>query len=494
MKRLWRCLVVGVLVGGYAGPGRADHGVNRKQSRASGGFPGEYLTSFGSNARAMGMGRAFTADAGDSSGPYWNPAGLAQVVWKEASFMYTPLFQSSNFEFVGVSYPIGLNKTVGISFAGLGTGDIERRDEFGVAGGSFSSRENAFFLTYAHRLHPTLDAGVNLKFVTQSLDSKSDVGEGLDLGFLYRPAIDLGLATLRPLLGVSVQNLIRPSLKIGTQRDKFPTNIKVGAGHRFLSDRLLILGDLDFMNVIADTSQSSGGVKRPVRWHAGGEYSFLDLFAVRGGLDYKEITLGAGVRTHSFLLDYAAGLHEIEVTHRFSLTYRFGLIATAEEKILGEEREQLQRRTVANGHLITAMREYGAGRMEAAEASIKKAMEIDPENTETRRLLAEINKKNQKVVAERHYSQALALFKSRKYREADGEIRQTLAMNPDHEDALKLEHLNRAYVNFQEKKYLDVKDELTKTLERDPNNEEAKDLLRRIQDIIDFILGGMEVK
>ena len=39
-------------------------------------------------ARAIGMGEAYTAQADDVSSLYWNPAGLALMQERQASFMY----------------------------------------------------------------------------------------------------------------------------------------------------------------------------------------------------------------------------------------------------------------------------------------------------------------------------------------------------------------------------------------------------------------------
>ena len=47
-------------------------GINYKQTQANDGLPGEYLTNFGVNARALAMGNAYTGLANDASAPYWN--------------------------------------------------------------------------------------------------------------------------------------------------------------------------------------------------------------------------------------------------------------------------------------------------------------------------------------------------------------------------------------------------------------------------------------
>ena len=466
-----------------------------KQGRAAGGLPGEYLTTFGASARAFGMGGAYTAEANDATAVYWNPAGLAGVTWKEASLLYTRAIAGSNYGFLGVAYPTGLNRTVGVSLVSLSMPDIELQNAFGENQGTTSDTQQAYYLSYGHRLREGVDAGVTAKIVRQDLNSLSAVGFGADLGLIFRPKFKVGVYTARPQIGLAVQNLVPPSLKLGDVADKYPGNVKMGLGHRFFDDRLLILGDVDFMNVLyVDSATYQGAATKPVRWRTGVEVQVHKMIVVRAGLNYKEVTAGAGLRTHNVMLDYGIGIHDASTFHRFGTSIRFGMEASAEEKILTEEREKLEMKKLANSQLINAMREFDAGNLEAAEASLRKVTETDPENTETPRLLAEIKNKSDRVVSDRHYGNALQLYRQRKYEDADKELATTLQLNPQHAEALKLQPLNRAYVLFGQRKYLEVKDALTKALERDPENSEAKELLRRIQDIIDFILGGTEIK
>ena len=55
------------------------------KSRNDGGA--KLILKIGVGARAIGMGEAYTAQADDVSSLYWNPAGLALMQERQASFM-----------------------------------------------------------------------------------------------------------------------------------------------------------------------------------------------------------------------------------------------------------------------------------------------------------------------------------------------------------------------------------------------------------------------
>src|ERR1017187_8620383 len=81
------------------------------------------ILKIGVGARAIGMGEAYTAQADDSSSLYWNPAGLALMQEREASFMYDKAYQGMSFQNANVGIPIE-NGAIGGSLSYLSYGDI----------------------------------------------------------------------------------------------------------------------------------------------------------------------------------------------------------------------------------------------------------------------------------------------------------------------------------------------------------------------------------
>jgi tetratricopeptide (TPR) repeat protein len=77
---------------------------------------------------------------------------------------------------------------------------------------------------------------------------------------------------------------------------------------------------------------------RAWRWRAGLEYQLLAILALRGGLNADGWSAGAGLSYAGVGVDYALDGQELGLTHRFSLTYRFGLSLAAQRA----ERERLR--------------------------------------------------------------------------------------------------------------------------------------------------------
>src|SRR5882672_5499886 len=113
MKRYLACTaVVGMLIQGPrliypAGPGTTSADILK----------------VGVGARAIGMGEAYTAQADDVSSLYWNPAGLALMQERQASFMYDQMYQGLSFQNANVGIPLE-NGAIGGSLSYLSYGDI----------------------------------------------------------------------------------------------------------------------------------------------------------------------------------------------------------------------------------------------------------------------------------------------------------------------------------------------------------------------------------
>src|SRR5882672_2774589 len=120
MKRYLACTaVVGMLIQGpspiwAAGPGTTSADILK----------------IGVGARAIGMGEAYVAQADDVSSLYWNPAGLALMQERQASFMYDQMYQDMKFQNANIGIPLE-NGAIGGSLSYLSYGDIPGYDQTG---------------------------------------------------------------------------------------------------------------------------------------------------------------------------------------------------------------------------------------------------------------------------------------------------------------------------------------------------------------------------
>src|SRR5580765_5752550 len=91
-------------------------------------YAGEFL-KIPVGARAIGMGGAFTAISDDATSPYWNPAGMIYLPYREVIFQHSERFGSLlNHDYLGGVLPLGGGKgrqgALGISIIRLATDDI----------------------------------------------------------------------------------------------------------------------------------------------------------------------------------------------------------------------------------------------------------------------------------------------------------------------------------------------------------------------------------
>src|SRR5580698_10356005 len=90
------------------------------------------VLNVGVGARAIGMGEAYTAQADDVSSLYWNPAGLALMPERQASFMYDQGYKGLNYSNGAIGIPLE-NGALGASLSYLGFGPIAGYDTNGNA-------------------------------------------------------------------------------------------------------------------------------------------------------------------------------------------------------------------------------------------------------------------------------------------------------------------------------------------------------------------------
>ncbi|HYM81890.1 MAG TPA: hypothetical protein VEY91_10860, partial [Candidatus Limnocylindria bacterium] len=175
-----------------------------------------------------------------------------------------------------------------------------------------SSSDLALQLSYARHHGTHLAFGGNVKFVRQSVpdtipgEHVTSFGAGLDVGALYMP-------TDAVTIGVVVHDLTTTYLSWsnGTRELVVPT-MDTGAAFNFYpAERHSLTWALDlawgFERRSFDSQIKLGGQTWDVR--TGLEYWYRSTFALRSGLNGKDVAFGAGLRYKHIGVDYAASLH-----------------------------------------------------------------------------------------------------------------------------------------------------------------------------------------
>ncbi len=331
IRHIWRgvclALVASLLV----------HGADWK----SGKYAGEFLRT-GVGARALGMGGAYTAIAGDVTAIYWNPAGLAEMNALQFHGMHSERFAGIvNWDFLGVGIPLRHQYALGVGLFRLGVDGIPITDlkdpgrDLGeiyvdpsgrrVRNVPFATRmasdtESALVISLAKRTSSTLSFGGNIKLIRKSIDTYSAWGIGFDAGILMHvsPSVQLGCMLMD---GTSTlvaweggrKEVIRPRLKLGGGVDLHV------AGFCF-TPVLDILFGLDDRG---SASQFNAG-RIDMDLCGGFEVVYADRVAIRSGTDRGRFTAGAGLRVSAFHVDYGFSHHsDLGVIHRVSVTFLF---------------------------------------------------------------------------------------------------------------------------------------------------------------------------
>jgi len=307
-------------------------------------YAGEFL-ALGVGGRALAMGGAQVALVQDVTAGYWNPAALARLEYPELMLMHDEQFGSLvNHDYGAVAIPFGRTASLGLSVIRLGVDDIPDTRNAGVdINGNltydpaqfsrvdpnrvtyFNAADWAFLFTYARSVSSTFAYGANLKLIRRELGEHGATGVGIDVGFWYRPWEALAL-------GLNLQDITTTLLAWDTGRNELisPT-AKIGAATMLeaLGGRFSPALDMDvrFENRRSASMASLGPVS--MDFHAGLEYQFRDLVALRVGYsDIKQVTLGAGLHLAKLTIDYSFA--KFDATDQLGNTHRISLMFTLE--------------------------------------------------------------------------------------------------------------------------------------------------------------------
>jgi hypothetical protein len=305
-------------------------------------------------ARAIGMGGAFVAVSDDATAPYWNPAGMVYLPYKEILPQHIERFGNLvNQDYLGAVFPLGgakgheqalglavLRSAVddipvtprpgdlrpGIDFIDGGAdGDISTNDPGNLDGKwepgerlldlnlyQASSSDLAVLLSYARHRGMHWAFGGSVKFVRQSIpdtipgEHVTSFGAGLDAGLEYMPtdAITIGvvahdLTTTYLSWSNGTRELVVPTIDTGVAFNFYP------------AERHAITWATDFGWQFENRQTASnivlGAVTADLR--TGVEYWYRSTLALRTGINGKDLTFGAGLRYRHIGVDYAAQLN-----------------------------------------------------------------------------------------------------------------------------------------------------------------------------------------
>lgn len=295
-----------------------------------GGQAGAF-TRIGVGARAMGMGRAFTAIADDASSAYWNPAGLGNLSMTEIMGNISILSMERRYNYAAVAFPLRLMGTISVSWINLSVGEIESRNEWNVIGESFSNSENAYYLSWGLPITRLVSIGLGAKYITHNLASNHSTGYGFDAGILFKPFEGIRL-------GATVHD-ISTEVKWDTDsgiKETFPLVTRIGGA--FSPMRYPITIGIDFEQI----------QNQKYSYHAGVEANLIYGTGLRVGLDNGKFAVGGTLSVpwgeNAFQTDLSLGQDPIDQSYvyRVSVSLRLKEIRLTTPDAERKSPEELQ--------------------------------------------------------------------------------------------------------------------------------------------------------
>lgn len=281
----------------------------------------------GVNARAEGMGGAFTAMRSSADMLYWNPAGIAFLTGTSVSLSHTKWLADTEFNYAGLAVPIaGSNVVFGASFTTLGIPEQPVRSYDGsLTGEMYDARDYAASLSAAIRIIPTFSFGGTIKYINQRIWSERADGLGFDFGVSYiTPIRGLSMGSSISNFGADLQmdgknlvNIIDPDpnnqgvtdipVKYVTNAYPLPQIFRFGLAYEKELGDLSTETAIDLMHPTGSTESMNLGL----------EVGFRQFIFIRAGYQnlfekdqINGLTLGLGIQylldsRQRFAFDYA---------------------------------------------------------------------------------------------------------------------------------------------------------------------------------------------
>ncbi|MDZ7268157.1 MAG: PorV/PorQ family protein [candidate division KSB1 bacterium] len=271
-------------------------------------------------ARQAAMAASFISVSQDAHSIYYNPAGLADLTKRTATFGYLNNILDVQ-DFYGAYVMPYKQGSYGFALQYTDYGDFTRTNEFGEELGHFGANNIVAYFSYSRMPAARLLLGGNVKYIRATLADFSSDAVALDLGMIYHSSLFDNLS-----FGAGIFNLGRVRKAFDGTREALPLTFQFG-----ISKRLAHLPLLYSLTLVADPEEN-------LQFRAGGEFTltpnaFLRLGYNTLGRDQKVgtdndrfagLSLGLGLNYRQYKLDYGmSSFGEIGNLNRLSLSILF---------------------------------------------------------------------------------------------------------------------------------------------------------------------------
>ena len=263
-------------------------------------------------ARSSGWGSVGTANAYGLEAMYGNIAGTALTKGTEIIFSYTDYWQGSQISIMnfGFSQKLGANKGVlSLAIMSMNFGEVSITTTNSPEGnlGTYKPNLLNINLAYAKAFSNSINGGLNLKIISESIADASATGIALDAGVQYitgeKDQIKFGVAlkNIGPTMrfsgdGLSFRAVIpthgndNDLFTVDTRSETFemPATLRIGASYDFL------IGDMNRITLAGNFTSNSFTKDQ---FTLGLEYALKPYFSVRAGYTYQDGIFSSDVAT-----------------------------------------------------------------------------------------------------------------------------------------------------------------------------------------------------
>ncbi len=261
------------------------------------------------NARAVGMGEAYTALADDATALTWNPAGLSRLSQWSAHAMYHRYIENVSFHYLAAGHKVQDLGGVAAHFLLMDSGEMYKTTE--DSSGNLAQMNTTFWVSswsaavgWGQELSGGLRVGAAAKWIQQEIDRVSTSGFAVDMGVQHD-----NFSGLR--IGAVMQNL-----GLGLGGKALPLTIRMGAAGIPLTSLTVALEGVWVFG--PGLSFRSG-----VEWRLDPQLALRAGYQTgigAGGLSGLHTGVGTAFFDDTMKVDYAlAPLGDFGLSHRVSL-------------------------------------------------------------------------------------------------------------------------------------------------------------------------------
>lgn len=271
-------------------------------------------------ARQTGMGGAFVGIGDDASTVYWNPAGLDELTNVEIIYGYGRRYNKGGITCFSFAQPATSLAGGTWGLFGLQEDVVEVKDDTLIKKGI---DETTIGIGWGKKMNGGFEnmpfgllIGATLKLLKTEDANNTDRGAAIDLGLLLKPK-EILPGTKEIKIGLVLRNSL--GTKISEKKPASGFNLGFGV----LMNKKITLGKRIVLSNILLSADANHPEEESLKIRFGTEMLVNQKLFWRMGTNDGDITLGAGIKSGQWKIDYGIALNSPESSHQISAGLKY---------------------------------------------------------------------------------------------------------------------------------------------------------------------------